>query len=62
MDELLDYYLALPKGNWPEKFIAHAQKEKAEGLKASQAKTAQPAQVGPLLPVARYAGTYADPW
>ena len=62
MDELLDNYLGLPPGNWPEKFIADSQKKKTEGLKIYQAKAAKPAAVGPSLPVARYAGTYADPW
>lgn len=62
MDELLDHYLGLPQGDWPEKFIAYAQKKKAEGLKAFQGKAAKPAAVGPSLPVARYSGTYADPW
>ncbi len=62
MDELLDHYLSLPKGNWPEKFIAYAARKKAEGLKAFQTTTTHPAPVGPSLPVARYAGTYADSW
>ena len=30
-DELLDHYLGLPNEKWPEKFIAYAQKKKAEG-------------------------------
>jgi hypothetical protein len=62
MDELLDHYLALPKDNWPQKFIAYAQKEKAEGLKTFQTNTAKPVQIGPSLPAPRYAGMYADPW
>ena len=62
MDELLDHYLGLPKADWPKKFIAYSAKKKAAGLKAFQAKTAQPAKIGPSLPLARYAGTYADPW
>ncbi len=61
-DELLDHYLGLPQGDWPEKFIAYARKEKADGVKLAEAKTAQPAKIGPSLPLARYAGTYADPW
>jgi CubicO group peptidase (beta-lactamase class C family) len=62
MDELLDHYLALPKSDWPEKFIAYSQKRRAEGLKVYQAKASEPAKVGPSLPVGRYAGTYADSW
>ncbi len=61
-DELLDHYLGLPNEKWPEKFIAYAGKKKAEAAKMAQAKSAQPAKVGPSLPLARYAGTYADPW
>ena len=34
----------------------------AGALKALDAKSAKPAKVGPSLPLARYAGTYADPW
>lgn len=62
MYELLDHYLGLPKGNWPEKLIANAQKDLAEALKMVQADAAKPAKVGPSLPLARYVGTYADAW
>ena len=62
MDELLDHYLALPKRDWPQKFIAYAQKEKEEGLKTLQTRAASAGKVGPSLQVARYTGTYADPW
>lgn len=61
-DELLDHYLGLPNEQWPEKFVAYAAKKKADAVKVAQAKTAQPAKVGPSLPLPRYAGTYADPW
>jgi CubicO group peptidase (beta-lactamase class C family) len=62
MYELLDHYLGLPPGGWPEKFIA-AKKERLEGaLKAYRVDRAKPAKVGPSLPLARYAGTYTDPW
>lgn len=62
MYELLDHYLGLPKGNWPEKLIAYAQKEREEGMKKYQAAAAKPAKVGPSLPLAGYSGKYADPW
>lgn len=62
MYELLDHYLGLPKGNWPEKLIAHARKEMDESLKEYQATAAKPARVGPSLPAPGYKGTYADPW
>ena len=60
--ELLDHYLGAPANDWPAKFIAKKQHDVAEGLKAFNAKAAKPAKVGPSLPLARYAGTYADPW
>ncbi len=58
MYELLDHYLGLPKGNWPEKLIANAQKDLAEGLKT----VAKPAKVGPSLALASYTGTFTDHW
>jgi CubicO group peptidase (beta-lactamase class C family) len=60
--ELLDHYLDAPANDWPAKFIAKKQQDVAEGLQAFNAKVARPAKVGPSLPLARYAGTYADPW
>jgi CubicO group peptidase (beta-lactamase class C family) len=62
MFELLDHYLGLPKSDWPEKLIALSQKQMDEAVKASHANAAKPAKVGPSLPIARYSGTYADPW
>ena len=46
----------------PEEVIGDALKTKAEALKLSQGKTSRPAKIGPALPMARYAGTYADRW
>ena len=62
MYELLDHYLGLPKDTWPEKIVAERQKRVQEALKAYQSSTAQPAKIGPSLPLERYVGTYADPW
>jgi CubicO group peptidase (beta-lactamase class C family) len=62
MFELLDHYLGLPRGNWPEKFRAYNQKRVQDALKAYQSVATKPAQVGPSLPLGRYAGTYTDPW
>jgi CubicO group peptidase (beta-lactamase class C family) len=62
MYELLDHYLGQPAANWPEKFAAAKQQRLAEALKTFSAAQAKPAAVGPSLPLARYAGTYADPW
>jgi len=60
--ELLDYYLGLPQNHWPEKW--HDFKMARLNAAAKQVQTAQakPAQVGPSLPLDRYAGDYTDPW
>ena len=39
-----------------------AAKPAAKAAAKPAAKAAKPARVGPSLPVARYAGTYSDPW
>jgi hypothetical protein len=62
MYELLDHYLALPYTDWLQRFQAEKKRRIAEALVALRAQTAEPAAVGPSLPLARYAGTYADPW
>jgi len=62
MYELLDHYLGLPKGTWPEKFTAYKRERVQSALMAYQSAAAKPAPVGPSLPLGRYAGTYADPW
>lgn len=60
--ELLDHYLGLPAGGWPEKWAVFKQQRLAAAAKSLAAVQATPAKVGPSLPVARYAGTYADAW
>ncbi|MGH8122095.1 MAG: serine hydrolase, partial [Rudaea sp.] len=60
--ELLDHYLGLPANEWPEKFIAFKKEKIAKGLQIARATAAKPAKVGPSLPLARYVGTYSDPW
>jgi CubicO group peptidase (beta-lactamase class C family) len=62
MYELLDHYLALPHTDWVQRFQAEKQRRVAAALAALKAQTATPAAVGPSLPLARYAGTFADPW
>lgn len=62
MYELLDHYLGLPKDDWPAKLSAYKKQKVAEALKAYQASSVKPARIGPSLPLARYAGTYVDPW
>ncbi|MBS0583410.1 MAG: serine hydrolase [Proteobacteria bacterium] len=60
--ELLDHYLGVPTNDWPEKFIAYKKERLAKALEAYKTAAAKPAKVGPSLPLARYTGTYADPW
>lgn len=61
-DELLDHYLGLPRGNWPEKLDAQSKTDLKGVLTILQSPEAQPAKVGPSLPLSRYAGSYNDPW
>src|SRR2546430_2825561 len=42
MYELLDHYLGLPKGDWPEKLRAYKAGKLADAVKALQKATAQP--------------------
>ncbi|GIL39348.1 serine hydrolase [Roseiterribacter gracilis] len=60
--ELLDYYLGLPKVDWGTIVPAFRKERAANALAALEKKQAEPAKVGPSLPVARYAGNYADVW
>ena len=62
MFELLDHYLGLKPEPWGERYIAYKKELVAGALKSLGAVQAKPASVGPSLPMARYAGTYADPW
>jgi len=62
MYELLDYYLDQPKDDWPAKLAKFKAERAAEALKLVRAAAAAPAKVGPSLPIARYTGTYRDPW
>ena len=60
--ELLDHYLDLPRDTWPEKLTRFREDRTRAALAALQAPAAQRAQVGPSLPLARYAGGFSDPW
>src|SRR3546814_19137131 len=62
MYELLDHYLGRPPADWPEKWAAFKQQRVAAGLKALAAQQSSPADIGPSLPLARYAGAYKDAW
>jgi CubicO group peptidase (beta-lactamase class C family) len=60
--ELLDHYLDLPRHDWPEKLRAFKLSRVNAAVKVLQAPSAKPAKIGPSLPLARYAGSYNDPW
>lgn len=59
---LVDHYLGLPDQDWPGRFAAFMEQRIAGGKAALASVKAKPAKVGPSLPLARYAGTYHDPW
>lgn len=60
--ELLDHYLGLPKGNWPEKLKAQNDQQLKKAMSAVQAASAPPPKSIPSLALADYAGAYADAW
>ena len=60
--ELVDHYLGAPRADWPKRFIAFVKERDAAAVKAFRKETADPAEVGPSLPLAGYAGDYSDPW
>lgn len=62
MYELLDHYLGLKPEPWTERYITYKKQLVAGAVKALGGAQAKPAGVGPSLPVAKYAGTYSDPW
>ena len=62
MYELLDHYLGRPAQDWPARFAAYRAGRLAAAAATVTAKSTTPAKVGPSLPLARYAGSYADPW
>ncbi len=62
MNELLDHYLGLPPENWPAKYLAYRAQSIAKAKAMLTAAVSKPAKVGPSVPAAALAGTYADPW
>jgi CubicO group peptidase (beta-lactamase class C family) len=62
MYELLDHYLGLPATDWVGRFSAEKQRRVKEAHGALKEQATKAAAVGPSLPIAGYAGTYADPW
>jgi CubicO group peptidase (beta-lactamase class C family) len=62
MWELIDHYLGLPRQDWPARFKAYRAQRISSAVAAVSVKTKAPVGIGPSLPLARYAGRYADPW
>jgi len=60
--ELLDHYLGLPKRDWPRAFKDFLDARNTAGVEAQRAAAAERPKSSPSLPLAGYAGEYADPW
>ncbi len=60
--ELLDHYLGRPAQDWPARYAAFLNHRRAAAAATVTQAAATPAAVGPSLPLAHYAGAYADPW
>ncbi len=60
--ELLDHYLGLPRRDWPKAFRAFFDARNAAGLEAQRTAAAERPKSSPSLPLAAYAGDYADSW
>lgn len=60
--ELLDHYLDQPNYDWGAAWREVLQQRRQAALARLQVEASAPAQVGPSLALARYAGHYADPW
>ena len=60
--ELLDHYLGLPKRDWPRAFKDFLDARNAAGVEAQRAAAAGRPKSSPSLPLAGYAGEYADAW
>ena len=60
--DLLDHYLDQPDYGWIQKWEDWYQARLAGGVEFLKQSKASPAQSGPSLALARYAGRYRDPW
>lgn len=60
--ELLDHYLGQPQRDWTQAFTDFLAARRQAAVEALSAPAAQPAEVGPSLPLSGYAGAYRDPW
>ena len=62
MYELLDHYLGRPHVDWVARYRTFKQQRITAALATLKSAAANPAAVGPSLPLSGYAGTYTDPW
>ena len=60
--ELLDHYLNLPAGSWPEKLRAQSDAQLKQAVEIVQASSKPPVKTSPRVALANYAGAYSDPW
>jgi CubicO group peptidase (beta-lactamase class C family) len=61
--QVLDYYIGAKPPDYPDLFAQLRQKNREKLRQAQQkAATTRDSSSGPSLPLARYAGTYRDPW
>ena len=62
-DQLLDHYLDGPRTDWAKAWGDYKQHQIDRGAQGAACREmASPAKVGPSLPLAGYAGDFADPW
>ncbi len=62
MYELLDHYLDQPAQDWATVWRTYKRERQQRAVAALATAETRPAEVGPSLPLARYAGDYTDPW
>ena len=60
--ELLDHYLDQPHFDWGTAWGEVLRQRRESGLAKLQAETSSPSKAGPSLPLAGYAGDFADVW
>lgn len=60
--ELLDHYLDQPRYDWAGAWQEMVRQRDERAVALSRQESSAPAQVGPSLPLARYAGEFADAW
>ena len=60
--ELLDHYLEQPRYDWAAAWQEVVRQRDERAVAALKKQTSTPARVGPSLPLASYAGEFADAW